>query len=125
MNNPIIPIYTVHTRSPMRRHNYPTTTIPLLMLPKPLNPMLDPPVDVLRHLLQRQTVVNPLHGTLDTRLDSLSDALRGRGEVGYVALPARRPPCRLVCETFLCAGQHEVEGCEASEARKPEGRDFC
>lgn len=74
-----------------------------------VNASLDPSVDVQRHLLEWQLVVDLLDGARDARLGPLRETLGGGGDARDAALPSRGPAGGLRGEAFLGAREHHVE----------------
>ena len=86
--------------------------------------LVDAPVGALGHLLERQAVLDALDGAGDGRGDALDAALDGVLEHGDVALPAGGPLDSLAGDALLGAGQHHVEGQEATDAGAGKAKDL-
>jgi hypothetical protein len=90
----------------------------------PVKTLLDTSIRFLRHLVQGQSVLDPLNGPRHGRRHPLDASLDGVLEEGDVAFPARSPLEGLSGETLLCAGDHQVEGSEGADAGGTEAEDF-
>lgn len=86
-----------------------------------VNAPLDSSVDVQRHLLERQLVVDLLDGARYAGLGPLRETLGGGGDARDAALPSRGPAGGLRGDAFLGAREHHVEWGEtrySSHAKK-------
>src|SRR4051794_23372881 len=74
---------------------------------KPLNAPPDASFQSLRHLLQRQSLVDPSDRPPDGCAQSLNTPLDARCDGIDATLPSGSPPCRLRCQPLLGAREEE------------------